>query len=516
MKKVTNIIAWIAAMGGGFLPTDANAEVIWDFSQSTLSHLQNIKNSKEEWYKNLKWYLNSWENTVVLKVSNNTKIDNTYDINTNPDFIAGWWFEWYKIVLINEDWMNLFDELLKDKPNPSKIKQLSGNLIYGEVSIDGNISDKSTIIKSEVNQVADILSKDKISNEELTNVLDALTTQILGDNASEQQVDKLIADIQNTAPADIYIKFGIFGLLLFGLIAYLMKRRADGKSMFAIGKYGRINKLPIQNAETKLYNNHINENLLSDKNIWIIMSRDEYLKKLSEIIFWDEDFIQTSDDRIKPSWIIDFIKKTLREWKRKEKLEIITLLNDVYLDNKAPMNLEINSKNYKKISNFLTNNKDKIKKEIDNINSVVDDLGDLSHVKIKHRNDQLDFDLMIKTIKSRTNDKESNFIDMYIDILNSESCKMIYDHILWYGRKNIPNTVRDVIVNSNNNESIERLFASIKEIFDITKKGLVPDSNDSRKEEILIKKMKEKNQDVFFSYIISNYENIEADLPIYN
>lgn len=44
-----------------------------------------------------------------------------------------------------------------------------------------------------------------------------------------------------------------------------MKRRIDGKSMFALGKYWRINKLPIQNTETKLYNSYINENLLSDK-----------------------------------------------------------------------------------------------------------------------------------------------------------------------------------------------------------------------------------------------------------
>ena len=114
--------------------------------------------------------------------------------------------------------MNLFDELLKDNPNTTKIRQLSSSLVYGEIDVDGNISDKSTIIKSEVNQVADILSKDKISNEELTNILDSLIVQMLGDNASEQEVDKLISDIQNTIPADIYIKFGIFGLLLFGLI----------------------------------------------------------------------------------------------------------------------------------------------------------------------------------------------------------------------------------------------------------------------------------------------------------
>lgn len=42
MKKITNIIAWIAAMGGGFLATDANAEVVWHFSESTLNHLQDI------------------------------------------------------------------------------------------------------------------------------------------------------------------------------------------------------------------------------------------------------------------------------------------------------------------------------------------------------------------------------------------------------------------------------------------------------------------------------------------
>lgn len=157
-----------------------------------------------------------------MKVSNDTKIDNNYDINTNLDFQRGWWFEWYKIVLINEDGMNLFDELLKDNPNATKIRQLSGNLIYGEIDIDGNISNKSTIIKSEVNQIADILSKDKISNEELTKVLDSLTAQILGDNASEEQVDKLIADIQNTAPVDIYAKFGEIILSTITFLLWLL------------------------------------------------------------------------------------------------------------------------------------------------------------------------------------------------------------------------------------------------------------------------------------------------------
>ena len=110
----------------------------------------------------------------------------------------------------------------------------------------------------------------------------------------------------------------------------------------------------------------------------------------------------------------------------------------------------------------------------------------------------------------------SRYVDMYIDILNSGSCEIIYNNILSFGKKNIHNTVKDAMINSNKNKLIEELFTSVREIFDITKKELALNSNDSRKEEILVRKIKEKNQDLFFSYIISQYETIEADLPIYN
>ena len=514
MKKITSIIAWVASIGAGFLPTDAKAEVMWNFSQSTLNYLQNIKNSQNEWYKNLKLYLNSWENIVVLKVPNDTKMDNNYDINSHPDFIANGWFSGYKIVLINEDGMNLFDELLKDNPNTNKIKQLSDNLIYGEVDTSGSISDKSTIIKSEVNQIANMLSKDNVSSKELIEILDLLSTQMLGDNASEIQIDKLISEMQDTAPAYIYKDFGIFGILLFAVMLYILRKRwIDSKFMFSLGKYAKINKLSTNNQETKMYNNYINNNLLSDDNLSRVLHNKDVNKKFSAILmWWNQDFIDINDKNIKLSGIKNVIKEVIHNWIKKDKIEIIIILNDIYLDYKMPMNLAINANNYKKISNFLTNNKEKLKKNADNIKNAIN----LIWGEFDLESDDIAF-AMVPIILGFLNNG-NGYLSDYINIINSLWSDYIYNTLLKWGKWDINNVV-GLLANWKSKEiknAIYELVESVKNIFELTKNDLIKQKDDKRQQEPIMQKIRNEDMDLWFYYTISKYEDIEAELPIYH
>lgn len=505
---------WWVVISSLFVNNPARAEIHALFDDKLNEKLQHIKNSKEndDKYQNTKDLLNEDSETLLIidnwdfidsKISSEDVMKSHPFIVNHQDYIQEIQSKWYKIVLINLEWVQLLDELLKTKPNWEVLQKLSKLAKTRIINIDkdNTLSDANNIVSvsTEINKLWDLVSKGQINEENATKLLDDLIAKTLWWEADQEQIDMLLTEMQTQSPNDISKKYWLIFFVLLSLIWVIINQWIKLKSK----KYNQIKNIDdymseSKKLETSYYNNYINEKLLSEENIRKLLKDSElktYRYKISEILFNNPTELEKTKDI---NTTIKVLKDFLKEWKKENIILMLSILNESYFAAKEPMGKEINSEEYQKIASFFVEYEYDIKQSFKEI------------VNIEHNDNESDDELLNIGIKSIKEDLSSNknYILAYMNLLSDENAKYIYKLKLNHWKSKIDNL--------QESEATKNIYRKIKLLFELAKNKLIEETQDTWQESDLYKKLSQKYyENIYFWTIIKSYKKIAADLPKY-